>query len=93
MTLLSARRVAEDRRFLFAVTLAASVCAYLGPIAAFDLWWHLKAGGMILQSGAVPHADPFSFTAAGAPWTYHSWLSGIVLTLVWRAGGASPSVP
>ena len=82
------RRVLEDRRFLWAVTLAAALLAFLGPLAAYDLWWHLKAGRMILESGAVPHADPFSFTAAGRPWTYHSWLAGVVLTLVWDAGGA-----
>jgi len=89
MTPLSVRKVLEDRRLLWAVTFVAAVSAYLGPIASYDLWWHLKAGGLILQTGAVPHADPFSFTAAGRPWIYHSWLSGVALTLVWRAGGAA----
>jgi len=80
--------VAEDARFLFAVTVAAAAFAYVGPIRAYDLWWHLKAGAMILESGVVPQTDPFSFTAAGRPWTYHSWLSGVILSLVWRSGGA-----
>lgn len=89
MLQLHAGRVLEDRRFLFCITLAAALLAFLGPLFAYDLWWHLKAGGLILSSGAVPRTDPFSFTAAGRPWTYHSWLSGLALTGVWRAGGTT----
>ncbi|HTU42895.1 MAG TPA: hypothetical protein VMF10_14400, partial [Candidatus Aquilonibacter sp.] len=32
-----------------------------------DLWWHLATGRFIVQHGAVPHADPFSYTSAGKP--------------------------
>lgn len=81
------RKVVQDRRFLFGVTFAAAVLGFVGPLIAYDLWWHLKAGGLILADGAVPATDPFSFTAAGRPWVYHSWLSGVILTTVWRAGG------
>ncbi len=81
------RRFVQDRRFLFGLTSVTAALVFLGPLVAYDLWWHLKAGGLILATGRVPAADPFSFTAAGGPWVYHSWLSGVVLTLVWRAGG------
>ncbi|MFO7956377.1 MAG: hypothetical protein R6X33_04710 [Candidatus Brocadiia bacterium] len=82
-----ARRVIDDRRFLFGVTAVAVAAGLLGPLIAYDLWWHLKAGELILQSGAVPQTDPFSFTVAGGPWTYHSWLSGVLLWLVYDIGG------
>jgi hypothetical protein len=33
-----------------------------------DTYWHLAVGRWILDHGAVPHSDPFSFTMTGAPW-------------------------
>ncbi len=86
MTSPTIRKVVQDRRFLFGLTFLAAALTLLGPLVAYDLWWHLKAGALVLQERAVPTADPFSFTAAGRPWVYHSWLSGVILTLVWRAG-------
>lgn len=73
----------------FALTAGAAVLAFFGPLAAYDLWWHLKAGSMILQTGQVPHADVFSYTAAGRPWTFHSWLAGVALAEIWAAAGAT----
>jgi len=80
-------RLLCDGRLLPALTVAVAVLAFLGPLSAYDVWWHLKAGRVILESGRVPHADPFSFTAFGRPWTYHSWLSGVALAGVWALGG------
>jgi len=87
MGLRLARRVIDDRRFLLGITAVAVVIGLLGPLIAYDLWWHLKAGELILRTGAVPQVDLFSFTAGGCPWTYHSWLSGVVLRLVYDLGG------
>lgn len=80
-------RVMDDRRFLFGVTALAVAAGLLGPLIAYDLWWHLKAGELILHTGSVPQTDPFSFTVAAGPWTYHSWLSGVLLWLVYDVGG------
>ncbi|KPK57336.1 MAG: hypothetical protein AMK73_10265 [Planctomycetes bacterium SM23_32] len=74
---------------LFVVTLAAAVLAFLGPMGSYDVWWHLKTGRLILQTGRVPHTDPFSFTAAGHPWTHHSWLADLALTGAYQAGGTA----
>ncbi|HEX2559051.1 hypothetical protein [Phenylobacterium sp.] len=52
-----------------------------------DTYWHLAAGEWMLAHGEVLHADPFSYTFAGKPWTTHEWLSEIVMGLVFRAGG------
>ena len=81
------RRFLTDGRVLLAVTFAAAILAFTGPLMAYDLWWHLRAAQQILADRAVPHADPFSFTAAGRPWVYHSWLSGLVLYGAWSAFG------
>jgi hypothetical protein len=37
------------------------------------LFWHLSAGRWIVAHLAVPRADPFSFTAFGAPWIDFEW--------------------
>src|SRR5271166_2359559 len=53
-----------------------------------DLWWHLRTGQMIVETGHVPHADPFSFTRTGHAWVSHEWLSDVVFYQLWKRGGA-----
>ena len=53
-----------------------------------DHWWHMLTGRLVLETGRVPAADPFSFTFQGAPWTNWEWLAGVVMDLAWSAGGA-----
>jgi len=56
-----------------------------------DLWWHLRTGQLILDTGQIPRADPFSFTVAGQAWIAHEWLSEIFLYALFRwAGLAGP---
>lgn len=52
-----------------------------------DTFWHIAAGGWMIDHRAVLHSDPFSFTFAGKPWTTHEWLSEVVMALVFRAAG------
>jgi hypothetical protein len=52
-----------------------------------DLWWHLRTGQWIVETGHVPHSDPFSFTRAGHPWVSHEWLSEVVFYELWKHGG------
>ena len=40
-----------------------------------DTYWHLAVAQWILDHRAFPTADPFSHTAAGAPWIAFEWLS------------------
>jgi hypothetical protein len=54
-----------------------------------DLWWHLRTGQWIVDTGQVPHVDPFSFTRAGRPWVSHEWLSEVVFYELWKHGGAA----
>lgn len=52
-----------------------------------DLWWHLRTGQWIVETGRVPHIDPFSFTRAGHAWVSHEWLCEVVFYEIWRQLG------
>jgi hypothetical protein len=52
-----------------------------------DLWWHLRSGQLIVESGHIPHSDPFSFTRAGHPWISHEWLTEVAFYELWKHGG------
>src|SRR5215472_10032385 len=54
-----------------------------------DLWWHLRTGQWIMQTGHVPRTDPFSFTRAGSPWISHEWLSEVIFFAIWKLAGPS----
>ena len=58
-----------------------------GVLAESDTFWQVRTGLEILSSGAIPAADPFSWTAAGRPWQVNSWAFDVLLALAYRAGG------
>jgi hypothetical protein len=59
------------------------------PATDPDLWWHLRTGQWIVETGHVPHSDPFSFTRAGHAWVSHEWLSEVVFYALWKHVGAA----
>lgn len=75
----------------------AAIALALAPLHLFlmtstadmDLWGHLRIGRLIWETGDVPRADPFSFTAFGAPWVSHEWLFQLGAFLLFEAGGAA----
>ena len=52
-----------------------------------DVWWHLRTGQLIVQTRAVFHTDPYSFTRFGQPWVDHEWLSQILIFGLYRLAG------
>lgn len=62
---------------------AAAALAVLGSSFAVvfngDLWFHLAAGRWIVEHGAAPVVDGWSYTAAGRPWLDHEWLAQAIL--------------
>ena len=44
-----------------------------------DTYWHIATGRWIMEHGAVPDRDVFSFSMPGAPWTPPEWLAEIVI--------------
>lgn len=60
---------------------------FLGKLRSYDLWWHLRAGRYIVEKGTVPYFDIFSYTAPGRAWIYHSWIGGVILSVIYEWGG------
>jgi len=50
-----------------------------------DTWWHIRIGEMILRHH-FPTADPYSFTAPGAPWIAYEWFGEVVIAFAARYG-------
>ena len=57
-----------------------------------DTYLHIAAGRWMLAHGALPAADPFSHTMAGAHWAAPEWLAEIVLAAFYNTGGWSAIV-
>jgi hypothetical protein len=73
--------------WLFAAAVAAALPYAFKLAADHDLWWHVRTGQLIVEQRTLPETDPFSFTAAGAPWTNHEWLSDVVAASLFGLGG------
>ncbi|HEX9426666.1 MAG TPA: hypothetical protein VGA64_02680, partial [Candidatus Polarisedimenticolia bacterium] len=81
-----------DVALLLTLLMALAVAATLTPIRNYDYWWHLATGRLILGSGSLPWADPFSFTASGTPWVDHEWLFQVGAYLLHAAIGPTALV-
>ncbi len=77
----------ESSRFIFILMLLiVFIMAARTPLDS-DMWWHLRAGQVMVQTGHPMLTDQFSFTRMGQPWINHSWLSEIILYLIFSLGG------
>ena len=75
------------REFLFASSVFSfSYVLSFVPIPATDFFWQVATGRFVLGHG-VPHADPFSHTAYGKPWTAHEWLACVLFALLFDGPG------
>ncbi|MGY4318384.1 hypothetical protein [Bradyrhizobium sp. JR3.5] len=79
--------------------LCAAVGAYLFYLSAgeillrdSDTEWQIKVGQWILEHGAMPTSDVFSFTRFGEPWISSSWLSQVAYALVYGGDWAGPVI-
>ena len=80
--------ILANKRFFFAGILLFGLLAMTArPATDPDLWWHLRTGQWIVETGHVPHTDPFSFTRGGSPWISHEWLSEVLFYQLWKFGG------
>ncbi len=52
-----------------------------------DVWWHAKAGQIILATRHWPTTEPFSFTVGGQPWIDCEWLGDVLIGGVSRVAG------
>ncbi len=61
----------------------------LFPLWDYDIWGHLAAARLILETGRVPRVDPFLWGITGRPWTDLYWLFQLGAWGLHRLGGAS----
>jgi len=52
-----------------------------------DTYWQVTVGQWIIDHGALPRADFYSFTKAGEPWTSSSWLAQVLLAASYDLAG------
>lgn len=62
-----------------AVLLGLSLSIFLHRVGNSDIFWQLKTGQMISETGLPSGEDPFSFTMQGAKWIDQEWISELVL--------------
>lgn len=75
-------------RVYVAVALSGiAVLALALPIPPTDFWFHLATGRLIIDSGAIPTTDVFSYTQPGAEFFNQSWLAQVSLYGLYRLGG------
>jgi len=67
------------------VTLAGFLIG-LQRLSDNSFFTHLATGRLILDHG-IPTTDPYSFTAAGEPWTVQSWLASTLYGVAETVGG------
>jgi hypothetical protein len=80
----------RDRFVALAVGLALLVLAVTAgckKIRDFDYWWHLRTGQLIVETGAIPKTDPYTYTVPGSRWIDIHWLFQLALYGAYSLGG------
>jgi hypothetical protein len=81
-------RLSVLRRLTVLLLLAISFLLAVRPISDAEIWWHLKAGELMLFEGFFPITqDVLSHTHEGTPWTNVPWLHQAISAAAVRAGG------
>lgn len=79
--------------WLASLLVIASALHFLaGNVADPDLWGHVRYGQMILDGHGLPREDVFSYTAPGAPFYDHEWLTDLVFASLFAVGGSAALV-
>lgn len=74
----------------FLVFLMYPLITLLNPAKQFQdpgVGWHLVTGRLILETGKIPTADVFSFTATGTEWPSFYWLFQLLAAILHSIGG------
>ncbi len=76
-----------DHVWMFAALALVALRPLLTPIPPHDFWWHMATGRLIVQTGAVPLVDSFSYTQAGEPFYNQGWLAQVFMYAIYSLGG------
>jgi hypothetical protein len=52
-----------------------------------DTGWHIRTGELILSTGLLPRADPFSFSKPGQPWVAWEWGTELLMGAIHHRAG------
>lgn len=63
---------------------AMLVVTCIRPIADPDCWFHLAFGRYVLQHGALPAGDIFSYTAVGREWISSGWGASVLMQFLFH---------
>jgi hypothetical protein len=74
--------------FIYALFLLAGNRLLIDP----DTMWQITVGQWILDHGAVPETDVYSFTMRGQPWISTQWLAQVIYAKAYAAFGWSGPV-
>ena len=75
----------ENRFYFYVIILLLLIMALRTPLDT-DMWWHLRAGEETWTNRQVYSVDTFSFTRSGQAWLNHSWLSQVLMFLLFQYG-------
>ena len=68
---------------LLAGTAVAAFLMAFNRITDTDAWMHLSLGRLIWQTGGLPEKEVFVYPAAELPFSYSSWLFGLLCYAAW----------
>ena len=71
---------------IFVILLAKSGSLLL---ADGDTGYHIRTGEVIIQNGAIPTQDIFSYLKPAPKWVAHEWLSEVFMAIIYRIAGLS----
>jgi hypothetical protein len=79
----------ERWKALAVFAVAGALLHFFGTnIADPDIWGHLRYGTSMWQGGGLPWVDTYSYTASGAVFYDHEWLSDFFFAGLWWAAGS-----
>jgi hypothetical protein len=76
-----------DHVWVIAALALVALRPLLTPIPPNDFWWHMATGRIIVEQGAIPTADSFSYTQTGQPFYNQGWLAQVFMYAVHALGG------
>jgi hypothetical protein len=72
---------------VYAVLACLAIMRAGQPGPPSDVWWQMSTGRYIVEHGALPTEDIFTYTCAGHPWVVHEWAWEIVMFTLYQAWG------
>jgi hypothetical protein len=62
------------------------------PVDDFDVWYHLAAGRLMINTWRWPTTNTFAFTTPLHPWVDVHWVFQLLLYGVWLVGGGTGAI-